>query len=755
MTCDSGLATRDFCMQFASPLPWWLAALVAIGIGGIAYLSYRRPLVPLTQPQRAILIALRTLALAAVAIFVCRPVMLLPAAPSGDVVVPVLVDVSRSMRIADADGGTRINRARDLVEKTLVPGLAGHATIDVLAFGDSLAPATADHLTADARRTDLNRALAAARDRYRGRAVPAIVVVSDGGDTEQSSRSQTESTEPAHGPPVYAIGVGAPDGLPDREITGITAGEPRLDQTSIDLYVAAVSRGFGRAPFTVRLLANGQTIDSHKVVPLTSGSPINETFIVSPNPLNPTVYTAEIAAEPGEAVTENNSRSVLVSPAGRKRRVLTIAGAPGFEHSFLTRALGMDPGLEIDSVVRKGKNEESADTFLVQAGGGRAQALLAGFPATREALFGYDALVIANIEGDFFTRAQLSLASDFVAERGGGLLVLGGRSFEQRGLIGTPLEAALPVELNDRRGTVRRAATEEAPVPQNHLALTPEGESHPVMRIGASPDTTRKIWSSFPALAASASVGGPRPGASVLAVTTTPSGVVLPVIAVQRFGRGRSMVFAGEASWRWKMLQASTDRSYEFFWRQALRWLTTEAPDSVSLTLPSEIEPGDAMTVELDARDRSFEPVADASVSATLTAPGGETRPLPMRPGGKGKFVAAETLDNAGLYHVHAAAKRGAAALGDADRWFYVGGSDREFADPRLNEGLLRRLARESGGKYVRAAEAGQIVPALNSTAPRTAEPQRRDLWHEPWAFALVIGLLSAEWVLRRRWGLR
>ena len=230
------------------------------------------------------------------------------------------------------------------------------------------------------------------------------------------------------------------------------------------------------------------------------------------------------------------------------------------------------------------------------------------------------------------------------------------------------------------------------------------------MRIGSSPESTRKLWTSFPSLASSATVGGPRPGATVLAVTSTPSGVVLPVVAVQRFGRGRSMVFAGEASWRWRMLQPSTDRSYEFFWRQALRWLATDAPDPVSLTLPAEIESGDSMTVELDARDRSFAPVGDASVSATITAPGGESRPLPLRPGSTGKFVAAQTLENTGLYRVHAEAKRGAASLGDADRWFYVGGSDREFADPRLNEGLLRRLARESGGKYVRAADAGQIM---------------------------------------------
>ena len=199
-------------------------------------------------------------------------------------------------------------------------------------------------------------------------------------------------------------------------------------------------------------MANGRLIESRTLTPAADGAPVDATFTVSPDPLNATVYTAEIAAAPGEGVTENNARSVLVSPAGRPRRILALQGAPGYEHSFLARALAADPGLEIDSVVRKGKNDAGQNTFLVQAGGGRAESLVSGFPATREALYAYDALLVANVEGDFFTRAQLALMADFVAVRGGGLLVLGGRAFSDKGLLGTPLEAVLPLELNDRRG---------------------------------------------------------------------------------------------------------------------------------------------------------------------------------------------------------------------------------------------------------------------------------------------------------------
>jgi hypothetical protein len=55
----------------------------------------------------------------------------------------------------------------------------------------------------------------------------------------------------------------------------------------------------------------------------------------------------------------------------------------------------------------------------------------------------------------------------------------------------------------------------------------------------------------------------------------------------------------------------------------------------------------------------------------------------------------------------------------------------------------------------VRADEVSRIVASLQAILPQSVEPERRDLWHEPWAFALVIALLSAEWILRRRWGLR
>ena len=746
-------------MHFAYFPPWWSILLIALAVAVGVFLEYRRPLAPLSKVRHATLVALRVCTLTAIVVFILRPVVRLPPAGVRDTVVPVLVDISRSMRIADADGQPRIARAAALLRFDLLPALSRQYRTEIMTVGDSLEPGSIDSLDARASQSDLSGALARVRERFRGQRVAGVLLVSDGADTGPPAAG--ERTDAAGVWPVFAIGVGATDGLRDREVLGIAAGDQRLDHASVDLQVSAMSSGFGRAPFQLRVLADGRLLESRRVVPSADGSPIEQRFTVFPDPQRATVYTVEIPTDERESVTENNTRSVLVSPAGRKRRLLVIEGAPGFEHSFMRRAWAADSGLDVDAVVRKGKNVNGSDTFLVQAEAARTAALTTGFPARREDLYAYDALVIANVEGDFFTHAQLTMIGDFVAERGGGLLVTGGRSFAERGLVGTPVEAVLPVELDDRRSGLTRASLGRS-APPNTLVVTPEGETHPIMRLGASGEETRKQWAALPALAATAPLGNARPGASVLAVASAPDGGVFPVVAVQRYGRGRSMVFAGEASWRWRMMVVSTDRSHEFFWRQAARWLAAASPDPVAIASPDAPQPGDSVSIDVDARDAVFAPVADARVEATIELPGGERRPLTLRrTAATGRFTSLFRPDRPGLYHVRAEAQRGITShgphgpLGSADRWMYVGGSDREFADPRLNEGFLRRAARDSGGRYVRAADALRVVSWLQEAARQNAAPDERDLWHEPWAIAALVLLLSAEWTLRRRWGLR
>jgi uncharacterized membrane protein len=470
----------------------------------------------------------------------------------------------------------------------------------------------------------------------------------------------------------------------------------------------------------------------------------------------PTVYTVETPVVAGEIVPENNARSTLVQPPARPRRVLLVEGAPGFEHSFLKRAWASDPGLEIDSVVRKGRNEQGADTFYIQAAQSRSDSLAAGYPAAREALFRYDALVLANVEGHQFSKTALEATRSFVGERGGGLLVLGARSFMRQGLGGTALEDVLPLDLSAGGGGVLPAIDARG---ANRVSLTTAGESHPVMQLAAVADETKKRWEAVPALASIVPLGGPRPGASVLAVTSGPGGTPRALVAVQRFGEGRAMVFAGEAAWRWRMLLPATDRSYDTFWKQALRWLALPAGDPIQLSVAPGTAPGDPLPLRVVARTAAFEPLTDVAVDFRVTSPDGRIESLRGAPDSAhrsdGRSVANARPDHAGVFKVFADVRRGATLVGTANASVLVGGADLEMTDPRLNRALLERLATRSGGRLLTDDQVTELPGFLKGAVPDAAMVVRRDLWHTGWSFAAILVLLGSEWILRRAWGLR
>lgn len=737
-------------MTFANPLPIWAFAAIVVLLLLVAWLAYRS--VPIAAMRRRPLTALRFVTLLWIVLSLMRP-MGPPSAGMRDAVVPILVDTSRSMGLADADGERRLDRARAAIDRELLPALGSRFHTEILRFGDRVAASPVSELSATDRRTGLGAALTAVTDRYRGRPVAGVVLISDGGD----NGSMDAASAAAAGPPVFALGVGSRTALRDREVVSVTAADSVLSDATVDVAVEAVAHGYGAAPLELRLLENGRAVDLRRTRPAADGVPVSQVFHVSPNRDVATVYTVEIPQSADEIAVENNARSILVPAAGRPRRVLIVQGAPGFEHAFLRRALGSDRSLEIDAVVRKGRDDSGAETYYVQAAGSRASALLGGFPPTRDALFAYDVIVLANVDPDLLTGAQLALLRSFVSERGGGVLVLGAREFQRQGLRGTPLEDVLPLELADTTGGVLPASLAPG---RNRVALTPAGEDHPVMQLAATPDENAKRWASIPPLASVSPLGGPRAGATVLAVTGGPGGSPRALVAVQRFGEGRSMIFTGEASWRWRMLLPSDDRSYDRFWRQAVRWLAQPAPDPVAITLPVAPAPGEPIPIAIAARDRGYTPRPDALVDVHVTAPSGrvETVRAEAASGGAPGFVAMLRVPEPGVYRVAVDARQGAAPLGSSSGTMLVGGVDPEMIDPRLNDDTLQRVARASGGAMIawdRAIDTTSLLARLSASVPTAVTAARRDLWHTGWSFGVLAGLLAAEWLLRRASGLR
>jgi uncharacterized membrane protein len=740
----------DTTVFFAHPIPWWALAALFLLAAALAIVAYSRGRVPLAGWPRATLTALRFATLVLLVIFLLRPVLPLPPPPGGSGVVAVLVDTSRSMGLADG-GVTRLVQAQALVRDAIVPALSGHFTVEVLSAGERVQRADLAALSADARRTDLPGAIAATRDRYRDRNLAGVVVISDGGNRvpiEHASHAPLDSA------PIITVGVGDPQIRYDREVRSVTAGPSAMDASLVDLTATIVGHGAtGRSH--VRLLQGSRLLEVREVALPADGAPMQVVFPVQPERDAPAVFGVEVTSDARELTAANNRIDVLVPAPGRPRRILFVEGAPGFEHTFLRRAWQLDPSLEVDSVVKKGRDDQGQDTYYVQAASSRTAALSAGFPASREALFAYDAIVLANADLDALSRDALEQLADFVGERGGGLLVIGARALSPQGLAQSTLERVLPVDLTDRRGGLARAAL--PPAARFKVSLTDEGTRHPVTRLGAADSETRRRWTALPALVGAAALGGPRPGASVLAVTQGSTGATVPLIAVQRFGRGRALIFGGEGSWHWKMRMPSTDRTYESFWRQAARWLAAEAPGPVSVASPLAPALGATATIDISVRNALYEPVPDADVRVSLRDPDGVARDVPSTAAGanSGGHTAAFVPEESGLYRVTVEARRGDVVLGSVEQPVLAGGSDPEFVDPRLNETVLRTLAEASGGRYLAASHARDVADALRARRALTRPSEVRDLWHNAWSFLLIVALLATEWVLRRRWGLR
>ena len=735
-------------MRFAAPVPWWMACLLLAGVAVVALYGYGGLLTPLSLRRRSVLIGLRVLALVLLLLGLAEPVRLEPAPPA-DTVVPVLLDRSRSMALPDADGASRLDAAVALVRDRLTPALADRVQVEVWGFGDVATQTDLESIRPEAGRSDLTGAINAVRAHYADRSVAGLVVVSDGGDTGG------DAVETPPGVPVHVVGVGAPTLTRDRELLDVTLGQAAVRESVVELGVTAVSHGFGTEPFEIRVLENGQPSRVIRVTPPDDGAVIRHVVSVSPDPDRSTVYTIEIPVDPTELVPENNRRTVLAAAPGRPRRLLLVEGAPGHDHAFLKRALAGDPGLRADAVIHKGQNDRGERTFYVQGAAAGVSALAEGYPTTREALFAYDAVILANVDPGSLRPSQVEMTIAFVSERGGGLLVTGARSFEGPGLRRTALGAVLPLGPSRRAaGDVRVSGRTFVP---HRVVPTADGESHPVMRLADTVGDTRRRWAEAPTVGRVVALGAPRAGATVLATARGEELGAAPVLAIQRFGRGRTMVFGGEASWRWKMLAPSTDDTYDRFWRQTARWLVADAPDRIGIEVEGGRVDGDPLRVAVSVADPGFSPVPDAAVRVQIRDPEGAVTASSASPaaGQPGRYLVEVPGRGAGVYQITATADQDGVELGRADTAVLVGGADFELTDPRRHDAVLQRVAAASGGRFFLADDADGLVDMLRGVAIEAGSPIEHDLWHTAWAFVLVVGVVSTEWVLRRQWGLR
>lgn len=737
-----------------------LAALVvAAGYWRLRRAGAARGLAPRPGAARAsaLLALLRLGAVGLLALCLLRPVLVLASAVPGRNTVAVLVDDSRSMRVADQDGRPRGEwAARSLgAGSPLLAALERQFTVRLYRFSRQAerVPGAAS-LAFAGDRSHLGAALERVRADLAELPLAGVVLVTDGADGDPAALERSALALRARGAPLFTVGVGAERAGRDLEVARVEAPRSALKGASVAVDVVVAHTGFGGRTVPLVVEDGGRVVVRRDVtLPDEGATPVRVQLPAAE--AGARRLAVRVVPQEGEASIENNQRELLMRVADRERRVLYFEGEPRFELKFVRRAVADDANLRVVALQR------TAEAKYLRLGVRDSLDLVSGFPTTREELFSYQAVILGSVEASAFTPDQLRMLADFVGERGGGLLVLGGRrALAEGGYAGTALADVIPVVLEPAPGAG------EPPVTELAVRLTAAGAAQPALQLAPDARASAERWRTLPPLTAVNLVRRAKPGATVLltgapsAERGAPAAPARVVLAAQRFGRGRAAAFAVQDSWLWQMhaAVAAADLSHELFWRQLLRWLVSEVPDAVSATASLDRPaPDEAVAIRADVRDSAFVAANGARVVARVRAPSGRETELPLEWGVErdGEYRGAFTPSERGVHELRVSAAGPARDLGAAEPVAIdVAESRDEYFGAAMRAPLLRRLAAESGGRFYTPATVGALPDDLRYTESGVSVTERRELWDMPAVFLALGALLAGEWAYRRRRGL-
>jgi len=692
----------------------------------------------------------------------------------------IVADNSKSLQVVD--DGEEVSRGEELQQQLERKSdwqtrLAQDFDLRRYTFDTRLKPvADFAQLTVEGAGSMLLGSMQTLSGRFADRPVAGVLLFSDGNATDLTGSDVDWATMP----PVYPVVMGKDQAGRDISVTRVSVNQTNFEAIPVTLIAEVVAHGVDGEPIFVELLDEQEKVVEKQVVKdYRDGESFTLRFQLKPDQVGTAFYKVRATTESDarEATTLNNSRLAMVNRGGGPYRILYVTGRPNWEFKFLSRAIEKDDEVELVGLTRLAKREpkftfrsgqgESSNPFfkgfgeqdkeeieqydepvILRLGKLEDSELRDGFPKAADELFRYDAIILDDVEAEYFNQDQMSLIDEFVQRRGGGLLMLGGQeSFVGGDYHRTTIGEILPVYLDPMPSLPAVASY--------RFSLTREGWLEPWARIESTEVRQRQRLDAMPRFRTLNRVRSIKPAATVVAHAEAQNGSKYPALVTQEFGKGRTAALLIGDVWRWHLRRETTkEDDTQRFWRQLARWLVANGQKRLDVEARREsLSPGQPVRVVATLRDPEFLPEDNATVTIKVRKPDGKevevTAPASEEKSGIYETTIASREPGAYRATVIATAEDGSEIARRETGWVSEPATD-ELRRLVPNQELLERIARETGGEVVAADRLDRFVRDLPNRRIPITEPSIEPLWHQWTVFLLAIGCLVGEWGIRR-----